>query len=130
MKDVAENLFGDCKNLFKESNNMTDTLSALISLSDHNFEEKDIALNDIKVGQRYTVTITSYRALFPTGSFRGTFEGGRQDSNQQRHFHFSTTTTELPRPNAPISISIPEWEIQRVQQYNIAPHITCHHTPP
>jgi len=82
---------------------------------------KDIALNDIKVGQRYTVTITSYQALFPTGFFRGTFEG-EQERNQQRHFHFSTTTTELPRPNAPIEISIPEEEIQRVQQYNITPY--------
>ena len=83
---------------------------------------KDIALNDIKVGQRYTVTITSYQALFPTGSFRGTFERISLHSNGGRHFHFSTTTTELPRPNAPVSVSIPEGELQKVQQYTIAPH--------
>ncbi len=75
---------------------------------------KDIALNDIKVGQRYTVTITSYHALFPTGSFRGTFERIRLHSNGGRHFHFSTTTTELPRPNAPVSVSIVEGELQKV----------------
>ena len=83
---------------------------------------KDIALNDIKVGQRYTVTITSYQGLFPTGSFRGTFEGERQDSNQNRFFDFSTTTTELLRPNTPISIALQEEHIQRVQQYNVGPN--------
>ena len=80
----------------------------------------DITLNDIKLGETYRVTTTSYRQIIPS-PFIGTYKGVRQNSSMQNIFTFSTDTfshTGLGERDIPI----PERTIQRVEQYNIAPN--------
>ena len=82
----------------------------------------DITLNDIKVGETYRVTTTSYRGVIPS-PFIGTYNGVSQNSSMQNIFRFSIQPIHPGlRGTGPSDFTFPEGTIQRVEQYNIAPN--------
>ena len=82
----------------------------------------DITLNDIKVGETYRVTTTSYRGVIPS-PFIGTYKDVIQNSSMQNIFRFSIQPIHAGlRGTGPLDFTFPEGTIQRVEQYNIAPN--------
>ena len=82
----------------------------------------DITLNDIKLGETYRVTTTSYRGVIPS-PFIGTYKDVSQNSSMQNIFRFSIQPIHPGlRGTGPLDFTFPEGTIQRVEQYNIAPN--------
>ena len=81
----------------------------------------DITLNDIKLGETYRVTTTSYRGVIPS-PFIGTYNRVNQNADNQNIFRFSIQPIHPGlRGRGPLNFTFPEGTIQRVEQYNIAP---------